>query len=254
GKVGGWARRAAAAVLAAGPVPRHVALCMDGNRRYAQARHMRQVEGHTFGYRRLIDALEWCLELGVRYVSVYAFSIDNYRRCGEEVDTLMALAEEKLAHMLQEYDVLVRHGVQVRVVGDLSLAPAAVQVAATRIMEATAQHDRAVLNLCFSYTASEELQRALDDLAAHPAPSSSSGSGSLTAAGLDGQLYTRGCPPVDLLVRTSGETRLSDFLLWQCRHALLVFTPVLWPDFGFLDLVAAVLEFQRHAPRLQRLR
>lgn len=101
GKVGGWARRAAAAVLAAGPVPRHVALCMDGNRRYAQARHMRQVEGHTFGYRRLIDALEWCLELGVRYVSVYAFSIDNYRRCGEEVDTLMALAEEKLAHMLQ---------------------------------------------------------------------------------------------------------------------------------------------------------
>lgn len=76
----------------------------------------------------------------------------------------------------------------------------------------------------------------------------------MSAAALDAHLYTAGCPPVDLLVRTSGETRLSDFLLWQCRHALLVFTSVLWPEFGFLDLVAAVLEFQRHAPHLQRLR
>lgn len=115
--------------------------------------------------------------------------------------------------------------------------------------------------------ASEELQRALDSLAApqaggagsSDAPSNRSGSGCsggppLTAAALDGALYTRGCPPVELLVRTSGETRLSDFLLWQCRHALLVFTAVLWPEFGFLDLVAAVQEYQRQHPHLQRLR
>ena len=108
--------------------------------------------------------------------------------------------------------------------------------------------------------ASEELQRALDSLAAqHAADSSSSGASSsgsgpglLTAAALDGALYTRGCPPVDLLVRTSGETRLSDFLLWQCRHALLVFTQVLWPEFGFLDLVAAVQQYQRQHAHLQR--
>ena len=118
--------------------------------------------------------------------------------------------------------------------------------------------------------ASEELQQALNSLAARQAgdagssavlSSSSGGSsngdsggGQPTAAALDGALYTRGCPPVDLLVRTSGETRLSDFLLWQCRHALLVFTAVLWPEFGFLDLVAAVQEYQRQHPHLQRLR
>ncbi|KAL4853319.1 Dehydrodolichyl diphosphate synthase complex subunit [Chlorella vulgaris] len=266
-RLGGWARRAVAAVLAAPgrAVPHHIGFVMDGNRRFAQAHCMRKIDGHAHGYRRLIDALEWCLELGVRCVSVYAFSIDNYRRSGEEVSMLMALAEDKLAHMLEEFDVLVRHGVQVRVIGDLSLAPVAVQVAASRIMDATAHHTRAVLNLCFSYTASEELHRALDHLAAQPVSSSSDISSShvsssssrsrgVSAAALDAHLYTAGCPPVDLLVRTSGETRLSDFLLWQCRHALLVFTSVLWPEFGFLDLVAAVLEFQRHAPHLQRLR
>lgn len=102
-RLGGWARRAAAAALVAGgrPVPRHIAFIMDGNRRFAEARSLRKVEGHSFGYRRLIDALEWCLELGVCCVSVYAFSIDNYRRSGEEVATLMQLAQEKLAHMLQ---------------------------------------------------------------------------------------------------------------------------------------------------------
>lgn len=183
-----WARRAAAAALTAPgrPVPRHIAFILDGNRRYAEARQLRKVEGHAFGYRRLIDALDWCLQLGVRCVSVYAFSIDNYRRSAEEVGTLMALAEEKLAHMLQvanvcgaccrpvscrgfeglsapmcadvcperlqEHEVLAQHGVQVRVIGDLSLAPAAVQAAAQRIMAATAHHDQAVLNLCFSYT------------------------------------------------------------------------------------------------------
>jgi undecaprenyl pyrophosphate synthase len=102
-RLGGWARRSAAAVLSSAhrPVPRHIAFIMDGNRRYAEARQLRKVEGHAYGYQRLIDALEWCLELGVSCVSVYAFSIDNYRRSGEEVSTLMELAEEKLAHMLQ---------------------------------------------------------------------------------------------------------------------------------------------------------
>jgi undecaprenyl pyrophosphate synthase len=211
-RLGAWARRAAAAVLSSArrPVPRHVAFIMDGNRRYAEAHQLRKVEGHAYGYQRLIDALEWCLELGVSCVSVYAFSIDNYRRSGEEVATLMQLAEEKLAHMLQvcgmravlgcssrsrnrsvgemvrattcrlsansakqsgtvpakslyclllvlslraqEHDVLVRHGVQVRVIGDLSLAPPGVQAAAAAIMDATRHHGRAVLNLCFSYT------------------------------------------------------------------------------------------------------
>ena len=103
-RLGGWARRAAAAALAGGgarPVPRHVAFIMDGNRRYAEARRLRKAEGHAHGYARLLAALEWCLELGVACVSVYAFSVDNYRRSGEEVATLMGLAQDKLEHLLQ---------------------------------------------------------------------------------------------------------------------------------------------------------
>ena len=96
-----WARWCATRVLASRPVPQHVAFIMDGNRRYADRQHLRKVEGHVFGYQKLIQALEWCLDLGVRCVSVYAFSIDNYNRSREEVDTLMKLAEDKLAHMLQ---------------------------------------------------------------------------------------------------------------------------------------------------------
>lgn len=99
--LGSWTRRLLAAVLASQPVPQHIGFIMDGNRRYAEQRHLRKVEGHSFGYSKLIDALEWCLDLGVHCVSVYAFSIDNFKRSGEEVDTLMGLAEQKLAHMLE---------------------------------------------------------------------------------------------------------------------------------------------------------
>lgn len=96
-----WCRRGVAAALAAAPVPQHIAFIMDGNRRFADRLRLQKVEGHAWGYRRLIEALEWCLDLGVRCVSVYAFSIDNYQRSGEEVATLMRLAQEKLAHMLE---------------------------------------------------------------------------------------------------------------------------------------------------------
>eukprot|EP00887_Chlorella_sp_A99_P007833 scaffold20.g7833.t1 len=275
-RLSAWAQRMLAALLAsAGPVPQHIAFIMDGNRRYAEQRHLRRVQGHSYGFAKLIAAAEWCLDLGVRHVSVYAFSIDNYKRSGEEVETLMALAEEKLAEMLQERHVLARRGVQVRLTGDLTLAPPSVRAAAQQVMDATRGNTAAVLNICFSYTASEEMLRALDAgnlnagslEAAHTAEAGGNGAAACTSgshgggcggggplAALDARLYTAGCPPVDLLIRTSGETRLSDFLLWQCRHALLVFTDVLWPDISFLDLAAAILRFQAAAGELRRLR
>jgi len=146
------ARRNVATVLATRPIPCHVAFIMDGNRRFAESHRMVSLEGHTFGYQRLIQAMEWCLDLGITCVSVYAFSIDNYNRSEEEVATLMILAEEKLAHMYAEQDVLSRHSVQVRVIGDLSLAPRGVINAAEAIMSATRHNTGAVLNICFSYT------------------------------------------------------------------------------------------------------
>ena len=257
-------RRVATSIVSTSPVPNHVAFIMDGNRRYAETHHLRTIQGHSFGYQRLIQALEWCLDLGISCVSVYAFSVDNFKRSEEEVATLMQLAEEKLEYMLQEHDVLKRHGVQVRVVGDLSLAPPGVQHAAHNVMEATKHHSNAILNICFAYTyveeytniylytyihthilfsnncrSSEELQQAMDTFLLENNDSSST-----THSYLD-HMYTRGCPPVDIVIRTSGERRLSDFLLLQSRHAFLVFSSVLWPDFGFLDLLTAIMQYQQ---------
>jgi len=147
-----WARRTVANVVATRPVPAHIAFIMDGNRRFAERQNLKVLQGHTFGYQRLIQALEWCLDLGIMCVSVYAFSIDNYNRSPEEVATLMALAEDKLSQMLEEQDVLHKHSVQVRVIGDLAVAPPSVRSAAESIMAATRHHTRAILNICFCYT------------------------------------------------------------------------------------------------------
>lgn len=145
------AQSAVCGVLTCRPTPSHVAFIMDGNRRHAEARHQPPLAGHTQGYSRLIQSLEWCLELGVTTVSVFAFSVENYGRDGEEVAGLMSLLEQKFLHMLQEVEVLERRGVRVRVLGDLSLAPPGVRQAARHVQAMTASHDRVTFNICFSY-------------------------------------------------------------------------------------------------------
>ena len=141
-----------ARVLSNRPTPRHIGFIMDGNRRYAQKYGMMTSKGHSEGYSALLDCLQWCQELGVSFVSVYAFSIDNYKRTAEEVDTLMNLAEEKLIELSREEEKLGKKGICVKVLGDLSLAPAAVQAAAERVMQATKNNSSCTLNICFSYT------------------------------------------------------------------------------------------------------
>uniref|UniRef100_A0A1D2A6D9 Alkyl transferase n=1 Tax=Auxenochlorella protothecoides TaxID=3075 RepID=A0A1D2A6D9_AUXPR len=266
------AQSAVCSVLTCRPNPSHVAFIMDGNRRHAEARRQPALAGHTQGYSRLIQSLEWCLELGVTTVSVYAFSIENYGRGEEEVEGLMHLAEQKFLHMLGEVAVLERRGVRVRVLGDLTLAPPAVRRAAEHVQALTAAHDRVTFNICFSYSASSEMLAAQDAAARHepcsPAsPPFTQGESARTGAdrgpgcAREGpcaswrcHLAQAGTPPVDLLVRTSGERRLSDFLQWQSRHAHLFFSPTLWPDFSFWDLAAAVLSWQRAAPHLRETR
>ena len=142
-------RPVACAILKHGAVPQHVAFIMDGNRRYAEQNVISVAQGHTLGFKRLMRSLEWCLDLGIAVVSVYAFSVDNYRRDGEEVAALMALAGAKMTEL--DSDVAAR-GVRICVAGDLSLAPPSLRDAAQRVMAATAHHHRAILNICFSYT------------------------------------------------------------------------------------------------------
>ena len=202
-----------------------------------------------------MDCLEWCLELGVEVVSVYAFSIENFRRDAAEVESLMSLAERKLDELLDSAPQLRARRARVRVLGDLGLLPARVAAAAARVAAATCGAEHAAgprVNICLAYTSRAELAGAA--AAVHAALRA----GRLAAADvsqalLEACLLTAdegGCPPVALLLRTSGERRLSDFLLHQAGHALLVFQDVLWPDLSFTHLAAALLRYQRAAAGL----
>lgn len=238
-----------------GGVPRHVAFIMDGNRRYADKEHIHKYEGHTHGYKKMVDVIHWCLHLGVQYISVYAFSIDNYKRTEDEVGMLMRLAEEKYSELMKDKTIKDKYGVEVRVIGDLSLSPESVQAAAARLMQSSMnlKKKQAVLNICFSYSATEELAHAVHDMqqAIHEGsilPEDVSPSLLLNC------LYTLETPPVDLLVRTSGETRLSNFLLWQSSTACLYFTKCLWPEFSYVDFVHSILAYQRSRKELEQIR
>eukprot|EP00236_Picocystis_salinarum_P003657 CAMPEP_0183827606 /NCGR_PEP_ID=MMETSP0807_2-20130328/2337_1 /TAXON_ID=88271 /ORGANISM="Picocystis salinarum, Strain CCMP1897" /LENGTH=335 /DNA_ID=CAMNT_0026072773 /DNA_START=8 /DNA_END=1016 /DNA_ORIENTATION=+ len=220
--------------------PKHVAFVMDGNRRHADAKRVKKAEGHRAGFQALLRALGWSFEIGVRHVSAFAFAIDNFRRDPDEVSALMDLAEDKL-EAIAENDTLAKHDVRVRVVGDWNRLPEKVRVAAKKAMEATEARKGACLDVFLAYAARDELATAVEtmrrDLARGRLESEQ-----VVEEELLKRTMNYGAPPVDLLVRTSGERRLSDFLLAQSAHAHLVFLDVLWPELSYWDLARAVLE------------
>ncbi|XP_010017929.1 PREDICTED: dehydrodolichyl diphosphate synthase isoform X3 [Nestor notabilis] len=211
--------RFCANIIKAGPMPKHVAFIMDGNRRYARKCHVERQQGHSQGFDKLAQTLRWCLNLGIREVTVYAFSIENFKRSKEEVDGLMDLARQKFSRLLEEQENLKKHGVCIRVLGDLPLLPLDIQELIAQAVLATRNYNNDV---------SESL--------------------------LDKCLYTSNSPDPDLLIRTSGEVRLSDFLLWQTSHSCLVFQSVLWPEYSFWNLCEAILRFQMNYSALQKAR
>uniref|UniRef100_A0A6I8MXB1 Alkyl transferase n=1 Tax=Ornithorhynchus anatinus TaxID=9258 RepID=A0A6I8MXB1_ORNAN len=211
--------RLCANIIKAGPMPKHIAFIMDGNRRYAQKCQVERQQGHSQGFDKLAETLRWCLNLGVHEVTVYAFSIENFKRTKDEVDGLMDLARQKFTRLLEEQEKLRKHGVCIRVLGDLHLLPRDLRELIARAVRATRSYSNDV---------SEGL--------------------------LDRCLYTNHSPDPDILIRTSGEVRLSDFLLWQTSHSCLVFQPMLWPEYTFWNLCEALLQFQVNHGVLQRAR
>lgn len=230
----GAAASLAYSLLRQGELPRHVAFIMDGNRRFAQREHLPTSEGHSRGFDAMLRVLEPLLRLGIRTVTVYAFSIDNFQRSAEEVDALMSLARDRFRAMSDRRHLLRRHAVRVRIVGDLALLPADLEQICHNLMEETRDNAGAVLNIAFPYTARHEMATALE--AARRAGAGGSGA-------IDDRLMV--ADPVDLMVRSSGERRLSDFLTWQAADdALLEFTDALWPDMTEWDAIAALARFQ----------
>ncbi|KAG0698435.1 Dehydrodolichyl diphosphate synthase complex subunit DHDDS [Chionoecetes opilio] len=239
-----WAEWMALRVLWVGPIPTHLAIIMDGNRRYARREQREPLAGHTQGFHKLAEVLCWCRDLGIRHVTAYAFSIENFKRSKSEVDGLMELAAEKLSKILEEKDKLAEHGVCINVLGDLSLLPSSIQRMAAQAMLATRHNSCFFLNLAIAYTGREEITSAVQELVWGVAEdwlqSSDVNEGLLEAC-----LYGSGNQEPDLLLRTSGEQRLSDFLLWQSAFSCLFFTQVLWPDFSIWHLFGAVFFYQR---------
>ena len=232
-----------------GSVPAHIAIIMDGNGRWAKGRALPRPLGHHAGMRAVREVIQGCLDAEVGVLTLFAFSQENWQRPAVEIDALMSLLEEYIA---RELDNLRSKRVTVCVLGDLGrLAPGARQ-AVDRIMADTAGGADLALNLCISYSSRAEIARAARQLAEDAV------AGRLVPAEIDEdavarRLYTAPWPDPDLLIRTSGELRISNFLLWQLAYAELYVTPVLWPDFTRRDLFEAILEFQRRERRFGRV-
>jgi undecaprenyl diphosphate synthase len=232
-----------------GSVPAHIAIIMDGNGRWAKGRALPRPLGHHAGMRAVREVIQGCLDANVGVLSLFAFSQENWQRPAVEIDALMSLLEEYIA---REVDNLRSKRVSVRILGDLDrLAPGARQ-AVDRVMAETAGGEDLALNLCISYSSRAEITRAARQLAEEVA------AGRLDPADIDEdalarRLYTAPWPDPDLLIRTSGEMRISNFLLWQLAYAELYVTPVLWPDFTRRHLFEAILEFQRRDRRFGRV-
>lgn len=232
-----------------GAVPRHIAIIMDGNGRWARERHMPRPFGHRSGMKAVRAVVEGCLEAGVEWLSLFAFSQENWQRPETEVSALMSLLEEYIA---REASDLAAQGVCVHVHGDLNRLSAAAASAVDRVRQETAGGSKLGLNLFISYGGRAELVRAARLMAADVER------GVLSPDAIDEQefrsrLYTAGCPDPDLLIRTSGEQRLSNFLLWQVAYAELYISSVLWPDFDRAALYEAICDFQRRDRRFGKV-
>ncbi|XP_011877158.1 PREDICTED: dehydrodolichyl diphosphate syntase complex subunit DHDDS-like isoform X1 [Vollenhovia emeryi] len=246
-----WFQSLILRIVKTGQMPRHVALIMDGNRRYANKRNLAKGEGHSRGFDKLIETLNWCMDLGITEVTVYAFSIENFQRTEEEVDELMKLAKQKFRRLLDEREKLHEAGLCIRVIGNLSLLPKDLCKLIAETIVITKDNNKAILNLAFPYTSRDEVTSAIKDI----------GRGVKRAEILPEDvdedlvsdcLYFNRSPNPDLLIRTSGETRLSDFLMWQIADTYIYFTDVLWPEFSIWNFLGAIFNYQRCYPELQK--
>ena len=229
-------------------IPQHVAIIMDGNGRWATQRGQPRLAGHQAGVAALQRTVEACLVQQIRYLTVYAFSTENWQRPAAEVTGLLRLLREGLR---QTQTTALKNQVALRVIGDLgptSRVPAPVRAAVAQAVAQSPQKPKLTLTIAFNYGGRDELVRACQRLLVQ-AQQGAFDPTTLTPAMLAAALDTAGLPDPDLLIRTSGEQRLSNFLPWQTAYSELVFTPTLWPDFSADTLAAAVAEFGRRQRR-----
>jgi undecaprenyl diphosphate synthase len=231
-------------------LPRHVAIIMDGNGRWAQKRLLNRVKGHEKGVETVRNIVRTCRELHIDALTLYAFSTENWQRPKAEIKALMVLLKSFLKKELPE---LRERRIRLGVIGQPQRLPQDVQKTLQEVMTATAGNDKMLLNLALSYGGRTEITEMVQDIARQVA------GGTLNPEEIDAtvvadNLYTRGLPDPDLLIRTSGEMRLSNFLLWQLAYAEIVVTDTLWPDFSPEEFIAVLAQYQQRDRRFGKVK
>ena len=233
----------AAPAFDAARLPRHIAIILDGNGRWAKKRGLPRTAGHAVGAETVRKIANYCKDIGIEYLTLYAFSTENWKRPDEEVRTLMDIFER---YIMEAIDVMKRDGIRMDFFGDLAGLSPELQALIADARAESRQHDGCQLNLCINYGGRDEILHAVRRYAeaykAGTAPE-------LTEEAFSALLYTAAVPDPDLIIRTSGEQRLSNYLPWQGAYSELYFTDVLWPDFAEADMDAAIAEFQRRDRR-----
>jgi len=226
-------------------IPVHVAIIMDGNGRWARARGLPRLAGHRAGVDNLRRVLEAAGDFGIQYLTIYAFSTENWQRPQEEVRGLLNILEEVIDRELAE---LHKNGVQLRHIGRLERLSPRLQEKVRAAIELTKDNDRLVLNVAWNYGGRDELVHAIRSMLEEGYKPEE-----VTEETIEEHLYTAGCPDPDLIIRTSGEMRVSNFLIWQGAYSEWFLTPTFWPDFGPEELLAALHEFANRERRYGRI-
>lgn len=226
-------------------LPRHLAIIMDGNGRWAKSKGKLRVFGHENGVKRVRETVENCARIGIDYLTLYTFSTENWKRPKLEVDTLMNILVTSLK---REVKTLNKNNIQLNAIGDLDSLPKRAKKELEEVMRKTAENSGMTLTLALSYGSREELKNAVKEISIKVKNNIISPE-NIDEAIINNHLYTHNLPDVDLLVRTSGEHRISNFLLWQIAYAELHFIDVFWPDFSEHHLVEAILDYQNRERR-----
>ena len=223
------------------PLPRHVGIIMDGNGRWAQERGLARLEGHRRGSDSVREVTRAARRIGLEAITLYAFSVQNWQRPPSEVEGLMDLLRDYLARERAE---IMDNGIRLHAIGDLDRLPARVRDPLEELRAVSAGNSKMTLTLALSYGGREEIIAMVRKVAEDRLPPEQ-----VDAAAIEARLWTHGLPPLELVVRTSGEVRVSNFLLWQLAYAEIHLTETLWPDFGERDLLRALDDFQRRERR-----
>ena len=229
------------------PVPKHVAIIMDGNRRFATDLGLAPNAGHLIGRDKIKEVLEWCFELGIKNLTLYAFSTENFERNSEEVETLMNLCKEELDKAAKDSRIH-KNKVKVRVLGHLDSLPDKTKESASYLVDETKTYDNHSLNIALAYGGREEIIHAIQNIA-KDVKTGNIKIEDISEPMVSSYLYTNGIPDPDLILRTSGEERISNFLLWQLAYSELYFSDVYWPALQKRDFLKAIKTCQQRQRR-----